>query len=257
MSETAIQSLPGVTLDPKDEAGLESAFGVTSNAEELVKQNRARYTREHRAALIKPVNPELSERVQQREEFDPEKSQYGFASGPVEGQVGDHLGHEVLTAVVRGSGRSATISYTYLGDRGAIEKGIVPFVEVFGSDKQKAAARKPEPKAPSEAARAAADEKLGAADSEAQAKVRAATEKAQKALADAQAKAEELIAEAHQEAAEIRAKAAQEAPDAAADAEEKAKQAAARGSSSSSSGRKSASKTSGRKSSRKRSGSRS
>lgn len=222
MSETAIQSLPGVTLDPKDEAGLESAFGVTSNAEELVKTNRARYSTAHRAALVKGVNPELSERVQKREEFDPEKSQYGAASGAVEAQVGDHLGHEVLTAVVRGSGRAAVISYTYVGDRGSIEKGIVPFVEVFGSAKQRKAAAADQD--PAEAGQAAADETLADADAEAQEAIRQAQEDAAAKVREAQEEAQRILAEAHEEAAKVRADAAEQAP---ADAE-KAEEAAAK-----------------------------
>jgi hypothetical protein len=218
MSETAIQSLPGVTLDAKDQAGLEAAFGVTSNAEELVKFNRSRYTPEQRVAIAKGVNHELSERVQEREEYDPERSQYGLAAGKVEAALEDHLGHPVETAVVRGSGRAASISYTYIGDRSSIEKGHVAFVEVFGNAQQKRAAKRSGGKQdPDAAAKAAAE-----------AKVR-----------EAQEAAEKLLADAHAEAARVREQAAEEAAKAADKAGDKAKREAAKGSGSRSGGSRS------------------
>lgn len=232
MSETA---LPGVTLDPKDEAGLESAFGVTSNAEELIKQNRQRYTPEQRAALAKPVNDELSGRVQEHEDYDPEKSQYGLAAGPVEAGLEDHLGFPVEAAVVRGSGGAATISYVFVDDRGSLEKGSVPFTDVFGTEASRDAAKRKSERKPDEEAQAAADAKLDEADSEASAKIKAAVEDAQAELAKARERAAELIAKAEEDARQIREKAAEEAPKAAEKAADDAKQQAARSGSSGSS----------------------
>jgi hypothetical protein len=240
MSETAIQSLPGVTLDAKDQAGLEAAFGVTSNAEELVKFNRSRYTPEQRVAIAKGVNHELSERVQEREEYDPERSQYGLAAGKVEAALEDHLGHPVETAVVRGSGRAASISYTYIGDRSSIEKGHVAFVEVFGNAQQKRAAKRSGGKQdPDAAAKAAAEAKLSEADAEAQSKVREAAEEAEAKVREAQEAAEKLLADAHAEAARVREQAAEEAAKAADKAGDKAKREAAKGSGSRSGGSRS------------------
>lgn len=208
---SGIAGLPGVTLDPKDESELEAAFGVTSNAEELVKANRARYSPEDRATLKKGVNVELTNRVQERDEYDPEKSQYGLAAGPVEAALEDHLGHPVETAVVRGSGRGAAISYTYIGDRGSIDKGTVPFGDVFGSAKEKRASRKARAADPDAAAQAKLDE----AETKAAEAIREAQEEAQQALDEAREQAEKAIADAQAEAAKIREKAAEDAAKAA------------------------------------------
>lgn len=231
-------NLPGVTLEARDEASLEAAFGVTSNAEELVKQNRARYSPAQRTALTKPVNHELTERVQSQEEFDPEAAQYGAPANAVEAALEEAVGHPVESAVVRGKGRSAVISYTYIGERGSIEKDIIPFTEVFGSaQQQRKAKREEQARDPEQAGREAADQKLAEADRKAAEVIREAEAKAEQLIRDAAEKAQAELAKAEAKAAETREGAAEEAGEAAEDAEAKAKKAAARRSSGKSGGK--------------------
>jgi hypothetical protein len=229
MTETL--NLPGVTLETRDEAELAAAFGVTDNAEQLIKFNRERYSPQQKAALAKGVNPALSARVQEREEFDPEAAQYGAPANAVEAALEEHVGHAVETAVVRGSGRAAQISYTYINERGSIDKGLVPYVEVFGSSGAKKAAAAE--RDPDEAAQAAADRVLKEAEREAAEKRAAAEAEARRLIEEAAAKAQEKLREAESDAEEVRRKATEEAPkaaeDAADDAEDEAKKAAARG----------------------------
>lgn len=214
-------NLPGVTLDPKDEAGLETAFGVTSNAEELIKSNRARVTPELREASIKDENPDLTNSLHQ---LDDDGNRISLKD-----DVAKAVGHDVETATVRGSGARAAITYVYIGERDSLEKGVIPYDEVFSgtaSAKRRAKARGEAKPSPDEAAQEAADKRIREADEEAQAKIADAQEEARRILEDAQAKAAEALAEAQQEAAETREKAAEQAPKDA----DKAKQAAARGS---------------------------
>jgi vacuolar-type H+-ATPase subunit H len=209
MSDTA---LPGVTLDPKNESELEAAFGVTSNAEELVRQNRSRYTTEHRAALTQQVdvgltselyvgNPELK--------LDPVSGSIAWdygASRQLKSELTDAVGHEIEAAVVRGSGSRAVISYVYPSGRGSLEKDVIPFAQVFGTAEQKASAKKDA--TPTEAANSV----LGDAETEAGKLISEAKAEAAKVVQDAKDEIAKLISEAEAEAQKIREKAAEEAP---------------------------------------------
>jgi vacuolar-type H+-ATPase subunit H len=225
-------TLPGVTLDERDEAELEAAFGVVSNAEELVRTNRGRYTTEHRATLNKGENPQLTGAIN---ETDEDGNILGLKSDAAEA-IEDKVGFPVETAVVRGVGRNAQISFTYVGPRGSIEKDIIAYTSVFGSAAEKRAAKRRGRAAdPDDAAQQAADETLAEAEREAAEKLREAQEEAQAALDKAREDAEKVLADAQEEAAKVRAKAAEEAPKDA----DKAKRAAARSGSSGSSGSRS------------------
>jgi hypothetical protein len=223
MSE--LSNLPGVTLDPKDESGLEAAFGVTSNAEELVKANRGRYTPEHRKVLLQDENLGATDSLH---ELDDDGNRIGLKD-----DLAKTLDHPVETATVRGTGRNAVISYTYVGDRGSIEKGIIPYAEVFGSASAKRAARREQAGDPSEAGAAAAEAKLDEAQAKAAAAIQEAQDKARELVEDAQKQIADLLAKANEDAEAIRAKAAEEAPKAADDAEKKAAAAKSRSRSSS------------------------
>ncbi len=94
---------PGVTLDPKAESELEAEFGVASNAEELIRANRARFTPEMREAAKKSINEELTATL------------FVDGVGPPDGSdeldpaIAEAIGHPIRKAVVRGVGRSAAI----------------------------------------------------------------------------------------------------------------------------------------------------
>lgn len=198
---------------PLDE--LEQGFGVTANAEELVRANHARMTEEQRAGGMKPVNYDLTEQVRE----DPSK---------LEDHAGVELAPENIT--VRGTGGNAIIQYVYVGARDSNEKGYVPYVEVYGDSKARKARaqRVAEREDPNEAAQRAADERIRKADEEAADRVREAQEKAEKILADAREKAEKELAKAREEAEESRAAAAEEAQQAADKAREESEKAKAK-----------------------------
>jgi hypothetical protein len=194
--------------DPTPIAELESAFGVTSSAEELVKQNHQRYTDEQRAGLMKPVNETLNADLQDDEL----------------GKLEDELGHEVIDAVVRGSGASAIISYTFVGPRDSVEKDYVPYADVYGDSKLKK--RRKESQAlkqdPAEAGQAAAAQRMQEADREAAEKIAEAQAEATRILEDAKREAQEAVESVREEVQKIRDEAVKDAPKAAEKASEQA-----------------------------------
>lgn len=199
--------------DPTPLTELEAGFGVTSNAEELVAANFERMDATQRAGGLKPINEPLTE------ELD---------LAAVQSHVGDGV-ELVGRTVVRGSGAKAIISYTYVGPRGGVEKGYVPYVELFGSATEKRAAKATVD--PDEAAGRAAREKRDKAEAEAQAKVDKARREAADVAAKAREEADKVLAEATAEAQRIREKAEQDAAKAGDKAREdadKAKAAAAK-----------------------------
>lgn len=215
-------NLPGVTLDPRDERELEAAFGVTSNAEELIKANRARVSPEHRKVLRLDENAGATDSLY---ELDEDGNRLFLKD-----DLAKFLDHPVESARVRGRGRNAVISYVYVGDRQSYEKGYVSYADVFGSSAdRRAAQRSAAPVDPSQAAQAAADTKLTEAETKAAEALQKAQDEARKLVEQAREEVSKLVAEATAEANRIRQEAAEAAPAAAADAEEEAKAAAASG----------------------------
>jgi regulator of protease activity HflC (stomatin/prohibitin superfamily) len=215
---SATTSLPGVTLDPKAENELEAAFGVTSNAEELVRQNAARFTPAQREAMTQRVDAALTstlykgDRKVQLDEnghihWGPDAENREFKDELVEA-----IGHPIEDAVVRGRGSRAVISYIYLSPRKSYEKDIIPYGDVFG-DGPKQAARTPQ---------AAADSVLSEAEQEAEKVLSEARAEAQRLAEEAAAEAQRLVQEAESEAQGIREQAQEDAPAAAAEAEQEA-----------------------------------
>ena len=216
--------------DPTPEGELERAFGVTSNAEELVASNRQRYSNDLRAALNKPVNTALSRQFN----ADPGDEEAVQAQHEVIAKLASAVDEDVQTASVHGAGAGATITYTYLDARGGIEKDCVLYAEVFGTAAEKRDARQKvaASRDPQQAGQDAAQAKLQEADDEARQRVADAEEQARQIIADAPAKAEKQIREATAKAEEDRQKASEDAAkagDKAAEEATKAKQQAAKG----------------------------
>jgi septal ring factor EnvC (AmiA/AmiB activator) len=137
----------------------------------------------------------------------------------------EQLGHEVVDAVVRGSGINAIISYVVHRARAtAYEKDYVPFVDVYGDDqlKQRRAQLAASATKPDEAARAAAAEKVREADQEAAETLRKAREEAKKVLADAHEQVAKIVEDANEEAAKAREDLPEQAQKAADEAREQA-----------------------------------
>lgn len=199
--------------DPTATSELEAAFGVTANAQELIDYNRSRMSTEQRAIGLKPENGPLTAEV--RDDL---------------AALSDHVGQELApeNVTVRGVGSGALIQYIYVDHRDANAKGYVPFVEVYGSDKERKARsdRVAARTTPDEAAQAAADERTREAEAEAAEAVRQAQADAEDTLAKARAAAEETLADANADAEKIRADAAADAQKAADKAREDAEKAA-------------------------------
>jgi molecular chaperone DnaK (HSP70) len=202
--------------DPTPLAELEAGFGVTANAEELVKQNAARFSSEQLSAGLKPPNEEYGRHLD--DNFD---------------ALEKHVGQEVVNAEVRGSGGGAVIQYVTVGPRDEHVKGYVPFVELFGDKaaKDRRASRVASRTTPDEAAMRAADSRLQEADRDAQAELEKAQEKAREAIEKAREEAEKVIQDAQAEADRIREKASEDAQKAADKAREDAEKARAQQSS--------------------------
>jgi vacuolar-type H+-ATPase subunit H len=193
--------------DPTPLAELESSFGVTSSAEELIKANHASMTGEQRTSQLLPVNEQLTDHV--RENLD---------------QLEEQLGHEVVDATVRGSGAKALIHFAFIGSRDSYEKDYIAFADVYGDDqlKQRRAQLAASATKPDEAARAAAAEKVREADQEAAETLRKAREEAKKVLADAHEQVAKIVEDANEEAAKAREDLPEQAQKAADEAREQA-----------------------------------
>lgn len=197
--------LPGVTMDPKDESTLEELFGVTSNAEELVRGNAQRYTPAQLATAKKKVNHELTSLLYTggAKMITDEHGQSRWATDEpreVKPELEEAIGHPIETAVVRGSGRGAMISYVFESGRG-LGKDVIPFSQVFGSDAERQQAKaEPTPEGV-----------LREAESEVQKVLREAKEEAEKIAHKAREEAEKAIRAAEEEAEDIRQRAQTEA----------------------------------------------
>ncbi|HTE60774.1 MAG TPA: hypothetical protein VK631_10525 [Solirubrobacteraceae bacterium] len=183
--------------DPTPAAELEAAFGVTSNASELIAVNRARYPLALREALNKPVDDQAS--------ADLDLAKVAEAAEVEQGAIHD--------AKVHGTGAKAAVVVVVENDRSSLDKIVVPLVEVSGSaaSRRKAQQAAEEGRSPQEAA----DEVLAKAEADAREALTEAQAAINRANEEAAAEAQRIIQEASAEADAIRAKAAQDAQDAA------------------------------------------